>query len=302
MVGKAVVEVSVTGTDAAAAERRPDPPEDEDGSADLFRAIGRQVKLLRERAGLTQRELGERLAYGEDLISSLERGRRTPQPEFLDAADEVLGAAGLLKAAKEDVARVKARARVRHPAWFRDYARMEAEAVEISFYSTLTVPGLLQTEQYARAIFTAYQPLLAEATIDQRIAARMARQDILTSWPPPIVTAVIDESVLRRRIGGREVLNGQLKHLLHLGGLRSTTVHVLPLECEAHGGYEGPFILLTPKGKQQVAYLEVQDVNRLVTDADEIRMLAARYGSIRGQALTSGESLALIEKMLGDNA
>jgi hypothetical protein len=189
---------------------------------------------------------------------------------------------------------------VRHPAWFRDYARLEAEAVELNFYSTLTVPGLFQTEDYLRAIFAAYRPLLAEETIDQRVAARIARQEILTRWPSPIVTAVIDESVLRRRIGGNDVLKGQLKHLLRLGGLRSTTIQVLPLDCEEHGGYEGPFILMTPKGKQQVAYLEVQDVSRLVTDAEEVRMLASRYGNIRGQALTSGESLALIEKMLGD--
>jgi DNA-binding XRE family transcriptional regulator len=108
------------------AERRPDPPEDADGAADLHRAVGKQLKLLRERAGWTQKELGDRLGYGEDLISALERGRRTPQPELLDAADDLLGAGGLLKATKEDVARAKARTRVRHPAWFRDYARLEA--------------------------------------------------------------------------------------------------------------------------------------------------------------------------------
>jgi transcriptional regulator with XRE-family HTH domain len=133
-------------------ERRPDPPEDADGAADLYRAVGKQLKLLRERAGWTQKELGDRLGYGEDLISALERGRRTPQPELLDAADDLLGAGGLLKATKEDVARAKARARVRHPAWFRDYARLEGEAVEVNFYSTLTVPGLLQTEEYARRL------------------------------------------------------------------------------------------------------------------------------------------------------
>ncbi|MER6102535.1 helix-turn-helix transcriptional regulator [Streptomyces sp. NPDC001832] len=80
-------------------------------AADLFRVIGRQVRLLRERAGLTQRELGEQLGYSEDLIRSLERGRRTPQPEFLDAADNLLVAGGLLRGTKEEVVRAKARAR-----------------------------------------------------------------------------------------------------------------------------------------------------------------------------------------------
>lgn len=281
-------------------ERRPEPSEDADGASDLFRAIGKQVKLLRERAGLTQKELGDRLGYGEDQVSSLERGRRIPQSEFLDAADELLGAGGLLKAAKEDVARAKARARVRHPAWFRDYARMEAEAVEINFYSTLTFPGLLQTEAYARTTFVVRQPLLDEETIESRVAARLARQEILTRWPAPMVCAVIEESVLRRLIGGREVQHGQLKQLLYLGKLRSTTLQVLPLACEEHAGMDGPFILLTPKGRQQVAYVEVQNVSRLITDPEEVRILAARYGSIRGQALTPRESLTLIEKLLGE--
>ncbi|MEU3144247.1 helix-turn-helix domain-containing protein [Streptomyces sp. NPDC006999] len=133
-------------------EGRPEPSEDADGLIDLNRAVGRQVKLLRERAGLTQKELGDRLGYGEDQVSSLERGRRTPQPEFLDAADDLLDAGGLLKATKEDVARAKARARVRHPAWFRDYARLEAEAVEVNFYNNHDVPGLFQTERRTRAL------------------------------------------------------------------------------------------------------------------------------------------------------
>lgn len=279
------------------AEGRPEPPEDADGLLDLNRAVGRQVKLLRERAGLTQKELGDRLGYGEDLVSSLERGRRTPQPEFLDAADELLGAGGLLQATKEDVARAKARARVRHPAWFRDYARLEGEAVEVNDYSSHDIPGLFQTELRARALYGMRTPLLDEATIEQRVTSRLARQDILTKWPPPMITAVIEESVLRRPIGGVEVHKEQMGHLLALGRLRSVELQVMPMERDEHAGMGGPFILLTPKGKPQVGYVEVQDIARLATDAEEVRILAARYGSIRAQALTPRESLALIERM-----
>ncbi|KNE81710.1 DNA-binding protein [Streptomyces fradiae] len=274
--------------------------DDSDGTADLFRALGKQIKPLRERAGLTQRELGERLRIGEDLISSVERGRRVPQPELLEAADQALGAGGLLKGVTDDVVKAKSRARVRHPSWFRDYARIEAEAVEVNFFSTLTVPGLLQTEDYARLIFSAYQPLLSEETIERRVAARLARQEVLTRWPAPLVTAVIEESVLKRRLGGPEVPRGQLRHLLALGRLRSTTLQVLPMASREHGGLEGPFILLTPKGRQQVGYVEAQGVNRLITEPDQVRILAARYRSIRGQALTPHESLALVEKLLGE--
>lgn len=269
-------------------------------SGDLMRAVGKQVKLLRERAGLTQRELGDRLGYSEDLVSSLERGRRTPQREFLEAADELLGAGGLLRATIEDVERAKAKARVRHPAWFRDYARLEASAVEINFFSMITVPGLLQTEAYARVTFAVRQPLWAEEIIEQRVAARMDRQQILTGWPPPIVTAVIDEAVLRREIGGRKVQEEQLRHLLAVAQLRSTTLQVLPLGCDENPSVDGPFVLLTPKGKSQVAYLEVQGASHLITDSEEVRILAARYGAIRGQALTPRESLALMQRLLGE--
>lgn len=282
-------------------EGRPAPPEDADGLLDLNRAVGRQVKLLRERAGLTQKELGDRLGYGEDLVSSLERGRRTPQPEFLDAADELLGAGGLLKATKEDVARAKARARVRHPAWFRDYARLEGEAVEVNFYNNHDVPGLFQTERRTRALYKMRKPLLAEETIEQRVSSRMDRQRILTEWPPPIVTAVIEEVVLRRPIGGPEVHKEQLTRLLELGRLRTVELQVMPTDRSEHAGMGGSFTLLTPKGKPQVGYTEVQAVARLATDMDEVRILAARYGSIRAQALTPRESLALIERMQTDD-
>ncbi|MEU0765491.1 MULTISPECIES: helix-turn-helix domain-containing protein [Streptomyces] len=269
-------------------------------SSDLMRAVGKQVKLLRERAGLTQRELGDRLGYSEDLVSSLERGRRTPQREFLEAADELLEAGGLLRATIEDVERAKAKARVRHPAWFRDYARLEASAVEINFFSTIAPPGLFQTEALIRTMLQGRQPLLSEETIEQRAASRLARQETLTNWPPPMVTAVIDESVLRRKLGGRKVRQEQLEHLLKLGHLRNIALQVLPLDCEENPGVDGPFVLLTPKGKQQVAYLEVQGVGQLITDPEEVRILAARYGSIRGQALTPRESLALMQKLLGE--
>ncbi|MFI8487269.1 helix-turn-helix domain-containing protein [Streptomyces rubrogriseus] len=282
-------------------EGRPEPPEDADGLLDLNRAVGRQVKLLRERAGLTQKELGDRLGYGEDLVSSLERGRRTPQPEFLDAADDLLGAGGLLQATKEDVARAKARARVRHPSWFRDYARLEGEAVEVNFYNNHDVPGLFQTERRTRALYEMRKPLLAEETIEQRVTSRMDRQRILTEWPPPMVTAVIEEVVLRRPIGGHEVHREQLARLLELGRLRTVELQVMPTDRSEHACMGGSFTLLTPKGKPQVGYTEVQAVARLATDMDEVRILAARYGSIRAQALTPRESLALIERMQTDD-
>ncbi|MGV9621002.1 helix-turn-helix domain-containing protein [Streptomyces tendae] len=265
-----------------------------------MRAVGKQVKLLRERAALTQRELGDRLGYSEDLVSSLERGRRTPQREFLEAADELLDAGGLLRATIEDVERAKAKARVRHPAWFRDYARLEREAVEINFYNCHDVPGLFQTERRIRALYEMRKPLLDEETVEQRVSSRLARQEILTQWPPPMITAVVEQVVLQRPLGDRDVHRQQLEQLLRLARLRNVELQVMPTGRTEHAGMGGSFILLTPKGKPQLGYTEAQSSSRLVMEAEEVRILAARYGSVRAQALTMQESIALIEKMLGE--
>ncbi|MFC9547229.1 Scr1 family TA system antitoxin-like transcriptional regulator [Streptomyces sp. NPDC056956] len=272
-----------------------------DEVTDLFRALGRQIRVARERAGLSQRELGDRVGYGEETISSVERARRTPQPELLLAVDRLLDCGGLLASAAEDVERAKSRRRVRHPEWFRDYARLEAEAVELRYFANQAVPGLFQTQEYARAVFTSRQPLFDEETVEERVAARMARQDLMSRWPPPTVSAVVQESVLRQPFGGPAVQRGQLEHLLRVGRLRHVEIQVMPTASEDHAGMGGPFTLLTPKGRPQVAYLEVQHVSRLVSDPEEVRVLAAKHGSIRGQALTPRESLRLLEKMLGDS-
>ncbi|MGA4558114.1 helix-turn-helix domain-containing protein [Uniformispora flossi] len=273
--------------------------EDGDAASDFFRALGRQVRVLRERKGWSRREFGSRIGYGEDQITSLELGRRVPQEQFLNSADELLDADGLLKATTEDVARAKARAKVRHPAWFRDYARLEAQAVELAYFSTLTFPGIMQTEAYARTLFAGRRPILDDATIEERITARLARQEIWQRWPPPMVNCVIEESVLRRPLGGVAVLRGQLERLLELGNLRWCEIQVMPIACEEHPGVAGPFTLMHFKDRAPIAYVEVHDVNRLITDQSNVHVLATKYGSIRAKALTPEASLSLIVEILG---
>ncbi|MEU0811791.1 DUF397 domain-containing protein [Streptomyces sp. NPDC005970] len=135
--------------------------------------------------------------------------------EFLDAADEVLGAFGVLRAAKEEVAKA------RLPAFFRGAARLEAQATEFHAYECLVVNGLLQTEDYARAVLNTQRPLLEEETVEQRVAARPARQELLNRRPSPIMSFVTEEAVPRRQYGSAEVLRGQLERLLHIGQMRS---------------------------------------------------------------------------------
>ncbi|MDP5312692.1 helix-turn-helix domain-containing protein [Streptomyces poriferorum] len=281
-------------------EERPERPAESDGTAHLFRALGRQIKVLRERAGTSQRELGLAAHCGEDLVSAVERGVRTPQPDFLERVDQVLDAGGVLSAAADEVREALARSRTRHPDWFRDYARAEAEAVALHDYSNQAVPGLLQTEEYARALFTQRRPLLDEETIEKRVADRLARQQVFERWPLPTFSYVLEEAALQRPIGGRTAHIGQLRRLLHTGRMRNVELQVMPTSTEEHPNLDGPFILLTPRGRKEVAYTEVQGHARLITDPDEVRLVNERYGIMRAQALTPRESLTLIEKMLGE--
>ncbi|MFJ4092859.1 Scr1 family TA system antitoxin-like transcriptional regulator [Kitasatospora sp. NPDC089913] len=274
--------------------------ENSDGIAEFYSAVGKLVKLFRERAGLTQRELAERIGYSEDMVGLIERGKRTPRIEFLTVVDPIVDAGGALTVVADDVMKAKVRVSERHPAFSKAFTAEEAKAIEIHDYSTMVIPGLLQTEAYIRALYEMRRPLLAPQKIDEWVEARLARQEILTRWPLPVVTWVIDESVLRRPLGGLDVHTEQLQHLLKMGQMRGPELQVMPLDRLTHAGMGGSFILLTPAGRSQMGYVAAQHVNRLVTDPVEVRNMAARYSSIRAQALSLRESLALIEQILGE--
>ncbi|MEU6928457.1 helix-turn-helix transcriptional regulator [Streptomyces sp. NPDC046374] len=281
-------------------EERPERPSEVDGTAHLFRALGKIIKVLRKNAGLSQAELADATHCSEDLVSSVERGVRTPQPDFLIRADPVLGAGGILIAAVDDVREALARARVRHPDWFRDFADEEAKAVALHYYEVQAIPGLLQTRPYAEAVFRHRRPLYDEVTLEKRISDRISRQTIFDKWPAPTMSFVIEESVLRRPLCGRDAFREQLRRLTEVAQLRTVHLQILPFSCQEHPGLEGAFTLLTPKGRREVAYIESYSHARLITDPEEVRMYAERYGIIRAQALTPHESLDLIEKMLGE--
>nr|WP_233521391.1 helix-turn-helix transcriptional regulator [Streptomyces triticagri] len=268
-------------------------PEDEPGTG-VVAAFGRQLKLLRVRAGLERGEFGTRTGYSAATIASFEQGRRIPAPRFIDQADEVLGAGGVLRALKEEVARAQ------YPAFFRDMARLEAEAVELHVYDTHLINGLLQTPEYARAVFAMRRPLLDDDTVDQRVAARVARHSIFSQPFLPTLSFVIEESVLRRPIGGWSVTQGQLEQLLLHGHRRNVEIQVMPNDREEHGGLAGPFTLIETRDARRIAYVEVQRNSRLYTERAAVRELEEQYGILRAQALTPRESLTFIEKLLGE--
>ncbi|MFI1757755.1 helix-turn-helix domain-containing protein [Streptomyces sp. NPDC020571] len=268
---------------------------DDEESAAVLRTVGRVIKTCRERKGLRQAELGTAIGYSEEQVSSVERGRRAPSPTFLETADEVLDAGGLLVGLRKDVEQA------RYPKKVRDLAKLEAETVEICAYDNSVVNGLLQTEEYLRAVFGSRRPAFSEEQVERLVAARLARQGIIAGKETtPAFSFVHDEAALRRPVGGTMVLRRQLERLLEAGRMRNVEIQVLPLDSEDNAGLDGPFHLLRLKEGTTVGHSDIQLASRLISDRREIQILELRYGIIRAQALTPRKSLAYIEKMLGE--
>lgn len=278
--------------------RMPDGTErpgwEEDDTAAVVRTVGKLIRLWRERAQMTQAELGAAIGYGLDQVSSVERGRRVPKPEFLVNADEALGAGGIIAAMKKDVAEA------RYPRKVRDLAKLEADAVELGAYANHNMHGLLQTEEYARALYGMRRPVYSEDQIDQYVAARLARQEIIEQGTQRMLTFVQEEVTLRRPVGGRAVLRRQLERLLEAGRLRHVDIQVMPTATSEHAGMGGPLQLLKLRDGTAVCHTEMQLTSRLISAPREVQILEMRYGIIRAQALTPRESLALVEKVLGE--
>ncbi|MEV7614591.1 helix-turn-helix transcriptional regulator [Streptomyces sp. NPDC089799] len=281
--------MSADGTDESSWEL---DPEDESGA--VIAAVGRQLRMWRESGGFDRAQFGTRMGYSQELIYKIERGARIPRPEYLDKADEILEASGKISAMKADIERA------RYPKKVRDLAKLEAQAVEIGAYDNVVVPGLLQTEEYARALHSLRRPAFPEDQVERLVAARMARQQVIDRRPAPLLTLVLEEAVLRRPIGGKIVLRAQLEHLAAIGRLRHVEIQVMPTTVEEHAGLASSFKIMRLNDGTTVGHSEALLVSRLITTPKEVQILEMRYGMIRAQALTPRESLMFIEKAVGE--
>ncbi|MGW5032660.1 helix-turn-helix domain-containing protein [Streptomyces nigra] len=268
-------------------------PDDEWGVA-VVATVGRQLKLRREAVGMRAGEFGRAVGYGEDLVYKIESGKRIPRQEYLDRADEVLGAGGLIAAAWEDVKRV------RYPKRVRELGQLEARAVEIALYECHIIPGLLQTPDHARSVIGAAQPPYSPDDAERMVAARLARQSVFQRSSAPAMSFVLEEGVVRRPIGGTMAWRQQLERLLEVGRLHHVVLQVMPMDCDTHSGLDGRIELLKFPDGTAVGRSDGAFNGRPTHEPKHLRILELRYGTIRAQALSPRESLALIERMLGE--
>ncbi|SCF57318.1 helix-turn-helix transcriptional regulator [Streptomyces sp. Ncost-T10-10d] len=257
-------------------------------------AYGKLLQHLRKRAELNQQALGDAIGYSLEQVASVEQGRRPAKEAFTVAADRVLAAGGVLEVLQADVDRAKL------PQFFRNFALIEAEVLSRFSYDPLLVPGLLQTEAYARAVFGGHCPPFSEEIIDQHTEARLSRQKLLTRDPLAKLSFIIGEEALRNPVGGAEVMRGQWQRLLEVGSLRSVEVQVMPAGLGFHPGLDGPFVLVETKELRRLGYIESQEVGCVVSDPAEVSTFGLRYGKLRSQALNVEASARLIERLVGE--
>ncbi|OLZ62052.1 transcriptional regulator [Streptomyces sp. IMTB 2501] len=260
----------------------------------LVQAVGRLLKVCREAAGMSVPELAAALGYGEDMIRKIERGARIPRPESLDRADQILKAQGHLRAFMEDMRKA------RYPKKVRELAELEGRAVEMLLYSNHNIHGLLQTPEYARAMYEMRQPALDEDVVERETAARMARKAVFERREPAPTLGFVQEQVtLERPYGGKMVLRRQLEHLLEVAKLRNVTLQVMPTDREEHAGAAGLVEVLKFADGTAIGRSDGAFNGRPVSSPKDLRILELRYGMIRAQALTPRESQAFIEQALG---
>ncbi|MFD0077455.1 Scr1 family TA system antitoxin-like transcriptional regulator [Streptomyces sp. NPDC127166] len=270
------------------------PKGSEPETSESLKAFGEVVKVFRRRAGLTQEQFAPLVGYSVPMIASIEQGRRLPSKEFVARAEEVLDAFGAIRAAAKHLTRRAGLAK-----WFEGWAELEPLAVTLYTYENRLVPGLFQTPAYARTLFEEQIPAMSDDKIASNLVARMERASILTERPETIFSFIIEEHVLRRQMGGPDVMREQIDHILDPCERRNIDIQVMPQSRGHHAGLDGPLRLLETEENTWYAYCEGQETGQLISDPKVVSILQQRYARMRTQALSVEASVSLLREIRG---
>ncbi|MFI6948752.1 helix-turn-helix domain-containing protein [Streptomyces sp. NPDC050422] len=253
--------------------------------------LGAELRHRREDAGLSQTDLGAPLFVSGSFIGQLESGVRRMQMDQAEKFDEVLGADGFF------VRNCAALKTSKYPEHFAEAAEAEARAEAIREYAPQLVPGLLQTEAYARAVFRAYRPTAVESVIDELVTTRLDRAEILADPTSPLFWVVLDEAVLRRVVGDPAVMADALRHIAGLIRQHRIIAQVLPFSAGAHMALEGSLKLMTFSDAPPLAYLQGLGTGQLQDDPASVHQYELTYDLVVASAISPAASLALIESV-----
>ncbi|ROQ80620.1 helix-turn-helix protein [Streptomyces sp. CEV 2-1] len=257
---------------------------------------GSELRRHREAGGYSQDQLGERIFCSGTYIGQFESAKRLPQPDVSRLLDEVFDTG-------EHFQRLCHLARKsKHAEYFADAAELEQQARTISEYAPMLVPGLLQTEGYARAVTTATMRFAPADVVDGYVRARLERQRILESLTKPLLWVVLSESVLRVPMGGLGVMAEQLRHVASLAESKRVLVQVLPFERAAEAFMAGMTSIMTFDDAPPAVYAEVPWSGQLIEEPARVDQCMRSYDLVRAAALSPAESLALIHLSAKDFA
>ncbi|MGW5121620.1 helix-turn-helix domain-containing protein [Streptomyces noursei] len=254
--------------------------------------FGEVLRHFREAAGLTQEELARKIPCDRSQVARVERGTRVPHETSAEKCDELLGTGGVLK---KLWGRIDWYPEVAHPDWFKRRAEMDAVAVALREYQTQVMPGLLQTEDYAWALFS---DIASREDAEERVRARMSRQQRFLVPDGPLYIVVLDESCLRNVVGSMAVMYQQCAHLLEVGQRPNIRVQVAPAACVGLVRPKTSMSLITlPEGAEWV-YSESLNSGHFNDDPAVYARHSRAYDVLRADALSAHESAAVISKAM----
>ncbi|MET8449791.1 helix-turn-helix transcriptional regulator [Streptomyces sp. NPDC005209] len=256
---------------------------------------GEELRLRRVAAQLTQEELGDHVVCSPTLISHFEAGRRLPKPDDAQRIDRALGTDGFFARWLEDL-------ESKYADHFAAAAELEQQATLIQQFALSLVPGVLQTDEYARALFRAYSPNHTPEELDGAVVIRTKRRRILDGPTQPVVWTLLDEAVLRRRIGGSHVMAEQLSRVAGLAETGRLRLHVLPFGVGAHALLESLLTLMSFEDSAPVAYVEGFLSGNLMDDPALVSASQTAYALALSDALSQQESLTLVRAAAEEHA
>ncbi|MGP3947243.1 helix-turn-helix domain-containing protein [Streptomyces sp. 7N604] len=254
--------------------------------------FGAKMRAHRERGGMSLEALSDVVNISRSHLSRIETAESMPPPDLPPRLDVAFGTDGIF----EELYRLASKEI--HPDQFQRRMDLEARAQVIGEYSGQIVPGLMQTEDYARAQFREANPWAARDRIEELVTARMSRQAWLRAGPPLDYSAVLDEAVLRRGFGGPAVMRAQLAHLAELTLTQTTMVQVLPFEHGGHALVGGSLTLMTLDDGARVAYEESITTGTLLEDLESVADRQRAYDLLRASALSPQDSAAFIQSVM----
>ncbi|MFD8380713.1 Scr1 family TA system antitoxin-like transcriptional regulator [Streptomyces sp. NPDC059679] len=255
--------------------------------------FGRDVKQVRLARKLTQKNLGRAAGYSEAYVSRVEAGKLLPRPsdKFAKGCDIAFGTGELFSDMLRRIDEGD------HPSWFVPYLNLERKASRVLDYSTSLVSGILQTEEYARAIFRSSHPREEGEVIEGKVAARLRRREVFELEAPPLLWVILNEACLRTVVGSADVMAGQLEYLLTAAASPHVKLQVMPFSAGAPAAHAKPFTVLRFTDSATVLYTETRVGGRMHDSARTVASALDDYDLLRAHALSPDRSLTLIKTL-----